>query len=96
MHFMCCKVGHVNSWLAVHIGLRAAAEGIGILQIQTLQQQPWVRDAPTAAMDVNDGPKKLADHDAAFNMPAWAARTPGALPGRFARLGSLPKHKVRS
>ena len=47
-----------------------------------------------AAMDVDDRPQQLADHGAAFQVPAGAPLSPGALPGGLPWLGCLPERKV--
>ena len=47
-----------------------------------------------AAVDVQRLPQVAQGHDGALDVPAGAARPPGALPRRLARLRRLPEGKV--
>ena len=47
------------------------------------------------AMDVEPESQVLDRHHRALQVPARPARSPGAVPVRLARLGSLPEHKVQ-
>jgi len=47
-----------------------------------------------AAMDIEGVAEIFSTHRRALDMPARSARTPGAVPGRFARLRPLPQDEV--
>ncbi len=47
-----------------------------------------------AAVDVEGLAEVLGAHRRALDVPARAARAPGRVPGRLARLGALPEHEV--
>src|SRR5918993_2196824 len=55
-----------------------------------------VREAYIRAPAVDVGPLRqvLANHRGALDVPAGPSGTPGALPGRLARLGGLPQREV--
>src|SRR5438132_13467018 len=46
------------------------------------------------AMDIDRCPQKTLGHGGTFDVPAWAARTPGAGPCRLSRLSGLPEGKI--
>ena len=47
-----------------------------------------------AAVDVQGVVQVAQGHGGALDMPAGAARPPGAIPGGFAGLGALPENEV--
>src|SRR5947207_10354173 len=68
------------------------AEGRAGLGKLVLVMRKYEIDA--AAMDVEDLAQKLPGHCRAFDMPAWPAPAPRALPARRLGIRRLPQHEV--
>ena len=85
--------GHVEE-AVVHPHPRELAAAVGADALGQLVLMVREDQVDAAAVDV-DGQAELAlDHRRAFDVPAGAPRTPGAVPHRLAGLRRLPEHEV--
>ena len=73
----------------VHPGVVQAALALGDLVLVVGEDE-----VHAAAVDVDALAQELHAHGRALDVPAGAARSPGALPGGLAGLGGLPEHEV--
>ena len=90
-------LGHLLSIYHHHTGMHPGVDVGGMVSTAALGNFVFMmgeHQIRTTAMNIEVVAQMTGIHGRAFDMPARTARPPGRLPGRLARLGHLPQHKV--